>query len=156
MITPERLKELIEQGATIWYVGTILKFKYNLDKTYYVEDNYLMQSYCEFDDDVVTRTLGILDNLFETKEDAEEYLEFGNVTREERLYTPNYEEFLDKKFVYFYNKNYNNCCLHYLNASNEIYINIGGNNVITVGSLTKENYLKARRMCVKLFKGGKV
>lgn len=68
MITKQRLKELIEQGATV----------------YYIQDNkYIKEIQCENIPSFWRREewLNIhTDTLFETKEDANEFLEFGNVT----------------------------------------------------------------------------
>ena len=154
MITVERLKQLIAQGATIYenkeeHILEIGFDNANIRLGYKVSGIYL--------------TFGIqnptiiakLENLFETKEEAEEYLEFGNITITKTLKLPNWEE-VQKKLklggtwnIKFYSKNeLDECCLS---------INAFNNTVIVLGykcwELTKENYNEARRLCKKLFLG---
>ena len=85
--------------------------------------------------------------------DLEWHKEFGNRTRTERLELPTWEEFEEKKFVWFFDSYHKGCCLHYLNCSNKIFVNVGGE-VIEIGDLTKENYTLACRKCKELFLGG--
>lgn len=63
------------------------------------------------------------------------------------------EEFDEQKFVWFVDKNKMKCCLYYINCTNKIFINVNGD-VINIGELNKENYLKACEMAKKLFLGG--
>ena len=163
MITKERLEELIEQGATIWKVlyGTPIETK--LNKNSYVcnqlnlREDYLM----EYSTEEWSHTMsGLLSHLFETKEDAEEYAEFGNITRTERLELPSWEEFNKVSTFTFKRKD---------GADMEIAIwhNCPDDDCKTIKithsydwtaccfekPLTRENYDEARRICVKLFKG---
>ena len=150
MITKERLKELIEQGATIYEVDTFGVNDIILKQGDYVEENGVLHTqvivggYNYFYDE----------RLFEAKIDAEWHKEFGCIERTERLELPTWEEFNEKKFVWFFDKDHKSCCLHYLGCSNQIFINVDGD-VIGIGDLTKETYNLACRKCKELFLGEK-
>lgn len=163
MITKERLKELIEQRAIIYRVGMCFIFDYKLDKTYYIEDNNLVQSFCEFDDDVVTRYLGTFDELYETKEEAEWQLEFGNIQRTEILSLPSWEEFCEwDKLIPNYSFKFTSKAkehfMLYLWEHKEIFIwSIDDRAYYRCwGEAIKENYIEACRLAKKLFLGEKV
>ena len=95
-----------------------------------------------------------------TKEDAEEYAEFGNITRTERLELPSWEEFNKVSSFTFESKD---------RIMMEIAIWIislnGKDKAIKITELNdwsaccfekpliRENYDDARRLCIKLFKG---
>ena len=160
MIEKERLQELIEQGATIWFYEDLSG----------IEIIDLKEDGCKYE-------IGIVDadnrehllrtsiskygksiddwwwfsGLFETKEELDWYIEFGCIERTERLELPTWEEFDAQKFVWFFDKDHRPCCLHYLNCNNMIFVNVGGA-VIEIGEYTKENYTIACRKCVELFK----
>lgn len=101
-----------------------------------------------------------LEDLFETKEEADWENEFGNITRTETLRLPNWEEFqniLRKKGrvdIYFYDTNKQQhalwitmvqiCVVDFFSDGS-----YGG----TDEPLTKENYTEACRLCKKLFLG---
>ncbi len=185
MITKERLEELIEQGATIWKVpyGTPIETK--LNKNSYVcnqlnlREDYLM----EYSTEKWSYTMsGLLSHLFETKEDAEEYAEFGNITRTERLELPsweNIESIIEQKKRFGLNHSdrvlakiitkdsiyYFKLCkdldlftfeLKQTYIGEDLYEQLSSKFPISLGKVTKNNYDKARRLCVKLFKGEKV
>ena len=93
MITKERLQELIEQGATIYIGFGSPCYEIIIDKTWNIEkDTHLKRGsfYVQ------------LKFLFETKEDAEEYAEFGNITRTERLELPSWGEVNHKERIFVY------------------------------------------------------
>jgi hypothetical protein len=108
-------------------------------------------------------------NLFETEDEAREHLEFGNITRTERLELNNYETFLKSNTGTMF---YLNACEHLLHkvrhsADNEnpdwrievcVFYNDleESSEVLYSKPLTRENYNEARRLCVKLFKGEEV
>lgn len=142
MITKERLEELIDQKTPIYWKSAKIKpsswSKYTIIGNTIVKGN-LKDIYSLYD-------------LFETKEDAEWHEEFGCIERTERLVLPTWEEFINQKFVWFFDKNHKSCCLHYLGCSNQIFINIDGD-VISIGDLTKENYTIACRKAKELFLG---
>lgn len=169
-ITKERLEELIEKGATIygiddrWDIAEVRELSAN--QLYYSSsnDNYQYM----FDDCGVIEFFE--DELFETKEDAEEYAEFGNITRTERLELPSWEQIkLLPKYTkyYFYGKDNALCGLcispkdsltRFDGSTEELEswcgIDVDDNCEIEhFAPLTRENYNEARRICVKLFKG---
>ena len=150
MISKERLEELIEQGATIYFVynGNV-----DLKEGIYKDDFILNKTYVSIY--WTTRSHQVkYENLFETEEEAKWFAEFGCVERTEKLELPTWEMFDEKKFVWFVDKSQNQCCLYYLNVANKIFINVSGE-VIEIGDFTKENYTLACRKCKELFLGEK-
>lgn len=157
MITKERLEELIEQGATIygiddrWDIVEVREL--DAQQIYYSSSNVNYQYV--FDDHSVVEFFD--DKLFETKEDAEEYVEFGNITKTIQLNYVSWEEFKnqDRNFS-FRAYPYDYYCY-----TDGRYVEIkeyyrSSDRVIFSKKLTRENYNEARRLCVKLFKGESV
>lgn len=156
-ILRERLEELIKQGATIygvddrWDISEVREL--DAQQIYYSlsNDNYQYV----FDDHSCIEFFE--DELFETKEDAEEYAEFGNITRTERLELPSWEQVQDGFYyngrVPIYEDDRNLC---FISTSKDIvlknYASLKNQNKFKK-PLTRENYNEARRLCVKLFKG---
>lgn len=155
MITKERLEELIEQGATIWtnnicHIKLVNDNQHNIElykDCLYIEEEFKSKSNIWWED--YTKEFK---DLFETKEEAEWHKEFGCIERTERLELPTWEEFDGQKFVWFFDKDHKGCCLHYLNCSNKIFVNVGGE-VVEIGELNKENYTIACRKAKELFLG---
>ena len=154
MIEKQRLEELIEQGATIY-------------STSWEEEINLGEYWCEifetdWDGKTITRLvvhedeehnpMYMLENLTEDIEGAKWHKEFGCIERTERLELPTWEGFEEQKFVWFVDKEQNVCCLHYVDFSNRIFINVSGE-VIDFGEITKENYTLACRKAKELFLG---
>jgi len=170
MITPERLKELIEQGATIYClqddaaVAGLISLNYN-DTKYYVND-YGLKIVRPNNEEVWE-----LHELFETRSEAEWHVEFGNVERVERLSFPSYDRFLKLNCgITFYVKgeeyklrkarlsadddNPNWILqLYKLQYCDEWSDNC---NDIFEKPLTEEYYTEACQLCVKLFKGEEI
>lgn len=137
MISEERFKQLADKQATVYWV------------------------YKDFID-VVTANLSDVDwfgyeRVFETEEEATEYLKYGNVTRTEKFPYVSWEEFCNGKSIKFTTKdNYSFTC------EVVIYSDLGKAIIIYrpliaceifKEPLTRENYRKALDICVKLFKG---
>ena len=155
MITKERLEELIEQGATIygiddrWDIVEVREL--DAQQIYYSSSNANYQYV--FDDHSVVEFFD--DKLFETKEDAEEYAEFGNIPRIEWLELPSWEDVLKGEDISIHFQNQRK------DIAYELYVDAykGGifiekdHEVIWIRPTTRENYNEARRLCVKLFKG---
>lgn len=157
MITKERLQELIEQGAIIYWIygknieKKTLKHKYH---RFFICDNELNE---------YNAKLGIgiwkhkLSKLFETKEEAEWHKEFGNITRTERLCIPLYEDVINdlknRSGLYTIVDNIDFCFQVFIDSCNP-----ERNQIWTTGlhdmRLTKENYTIACRKCKELFLGG--
>lgn len=165
MIEKERLEELIEQGATVYMANRYTEGIFLDKRNFEVTDKELVFKYKIY--------AVLLEDLFETKEDAEEYAEFGNITRTERLELPSWEDVksLTKYTKHsFYGKDnalYGLCIkpkdsLTRFDGSIEELeswcgIDVDGNCEIEhFAPLTRENYNEARRLCVKLFKGEEV
>lgn len=169
MISKERLEELIKEGATIYAIvkkpfiagySQILEVEeFDLkapivkeiseDGKQFLYFNYLLE----------------LEYLFETKEDACWELEM-TATRTETLKLPKWEEFIQNdKQVIFYDKDKT----YYLDkVMNRTHIIIGYKCIIDLNEeleanrynfyrkpATKENYIEACKLCLKLFKGEK-
>ena len=159
MITENRLKELIEQGAIIYRVyADVSVYETKLSKVIHDVDNaHLWEN---LNNRFIPKRVGYpLNQLFETKEEAEEYLEFGNIVREERLELPSWEEFLkmslwdDKNNVEF-KTNKGNTIQIFKTKQSEIIV-MRDTETVFNKPLTKENYNEARRLCKKLFLGEK-
>lgn len=162
MITKERLKELIEQGADIWQVidNEVYQLRKDLYQHWVVKEDRI-----EWYDKIVPSGACyiLFEYLFETKADAEWQVEFGCIERVERLVLPTWEEFRkwDKlvkfcnngtnysMYVFIKNKNTNNCRII-------IYADNGEQDwFLFEQPLTKENYILACRKAKELFLGGK-
>lgn len=104
------------------------------------------------------------DTLYETKEEAEWALEFGNITRTEKLELPSWEEFQKTHTTINFYKNGCEYGLHRVNYSAdrnnpdfkiEVYVFYNdleeSSDDLFSEPLTKENYIKACRLCKKLF-----
>lgn len=152
MISKERLEELIEQCATIYsneYGEIQLKKENDLSLYENGQNNYILYALepnKKYNNEIFD------EDLFETEEEAKWFAEFGCIERTERLDLPTWEEFEEKKFVWFVDKSQNQCCLYYLNVANKIFINVSGE-VIEIGDFTKENYTIACRKTKELFLG---
>lgn len=167
MIQENRLEELIKQNKTIYcvnlddkigfinfidYEGKVLenalkirvKIKPDLSNWYGCEPNW--------SDDIS------LNDCYETKEDAEEYLEFANIERMEKFPFIPYKEFI--KFTNITFKSKDNVKMElavWYNSKDEKTIKLTELNDWNVcyfeKPLTQENYHKALRVCKKLFLG---
>lgn len=154
MITKERLEKLIEEDAVLYWLlrGDILLVDTTLiNKLGDIAIEYLDETYhCNL-------TVNISD-LYESRDDVEEEREFGSVFRTERLIFPYWSDVLKGEdiSIHFQNKR--------KDISYELYVDAhkGGifiekdHQVIWLKQITRENYNKARRLCVKLFKGEEV
>lgn len=156
MITKEQLEELIEQGATIYGID---------DRWDIVEVRELdaKQIYCSSSNDnyqYVFDDCGVVeffeDDLFETKEEAEWYVKYGEVTKSETISFPTYEKMMQdlegKTGIYTI-----------IDASNVLLeVNLGKHYVDQIylytkedkfnWNLSKEGYEQACEMCVCEFK----
>lgn len=159
MIDKETLLKKIENGETVWQLLYFVKPQHEikeikLDGSYFIKSksigDCLMKLVNELKDSV-----GVISNLFETKEEAEWELEFGNITRTEKLELPTWKEvqngkrycFDDKYHThnYMFGKSYliKNCIIVGINGSadNKFDCNYDG-------------YINACRLCKKLFLEG--
>ena len=171
MISKERLQELINEGATIWYYeyepfiagySSIIHIcSVNLSSDCSIKDNTLYDAQASFEDHNYDVLIGKLTDLFETRKEAEWQLKY-HATRIEELNLPTWEEFIkeDNTVISFW-KNGHKITLYK-------YIKNKRTNNITIMVLddmadcacwkfkkpaTEENYIKACDLCLKLFKG---
>ena len=98
MITRERLEKLIKQEATIWVENQYCNaYDVELSNYNYVaitdnKESLMFLDYSIQEDDPESVLVDYLENLYETKEDAEFVKEFKNITRTETLNLPTWEE----------------------------------------------------------------
>lgn len=170
MISKERLKELIEKGATIvrnsmdWDSGKSMGVdEIKLNNNYKITANNCNNGCFLMYNGIHTSNLvEDLKNLYENIDDYNWHKDFGCITRTERLELPTWEEFSkwDKSikfynnstkysmYVFVKNKNTKNCRII-------IYADNGEQDwFVFEQPLTQENYLKACRKCKELFLGG--
>lgn len=179
MITKERLEELIEQEATIYYKEYGKIKDVTLDNSYYIDKfsevsniDVLCRGCCDFDDDKFRIIVTFLSELYETEEDAEFVLKY-HTFRVEKFEPPTWEEFEKRKFYEFQGKNGRTyyiqhltyCDLLVVYDNDDCYTNqLTGavidhtyeNTNIFKETPTKENYIKAVEIARKLFLGESV
>lgn len=148
MITKERLKELIEQGATIYKISkeTFIAGASDFLKIVEVPSGLYSKE--------INDGLGCqpdYDLLFETKEEVEWYLEFGNITRTETLSFPTYRLFGINEIIV--------CTPRFLfsklsDPAMFIIFDRNKREVVFEKSQSKRNYIEACRLAKKLFLEG--
>ena len=147
----EELKKAIEKGESVWYIVNNELAEIDLSCNFHkIEDSELLTWYDKYSKDYYTHRKK-LEDLYKSQAEAEHYLYHANVTRTEQLPFLTWEEFLEEKYIWFVDKEQNQCCLYYV--TNFILINKSGE-LIEKGELTEENFYKAYDECVRLFKGG--
>lgn len=161
MIRKERLEELVKKGAMIYEAkyGNINPVDFSKNKVRWFGKNCIT-----LEPSLVERygNHKYYKNLFETKEEAEEYAEFGNITRPERLDLPTFDELFDEIFAGSFGihtiQRFDNVQIRYkllLSGVAWLFV-VKGKDELFTAQLSRENYNEARRLCVKLFKGEKV
>lgn len=154
MISEERLAELLKTNSTIYtiYGGYVseIELVFGSDE---IEKNHLVElSVNKWGN---THTSYTFDMLFEDRLEAEEFLKYGNVTRIEKFPYVSWEEFCKDGHLQFLNFAHKWCCIYmdkdflylvryYGKRHRETYMKL---------NVSKENYLKALDIAVKLFKG---
>lgn len=172
MITKERLEELIEQGATIYYYNPNAVNLYNLSGTpnvielgktgtVIIDDEletFITRFYTDGRMEKVYRNIYSLEYLFEDKEEFDWLLEFGNIERTEKLTLPTWEEVCERKeemkcwgrktIAEFDGEEVN--IVVPASQPDKTYIEIYCR---FCRPFTKENYIQACRLAKKLFLG---
>lgn len=158
MISKERLEELMRNCAVIYGI------EFDKIESYDLSDEDICISPAEFRDYGlrIFNSLGYwndvrFENLFESKEEAEWYKEFGNITRTERLGLPTWE-IINKEFKDI-NKFGSYAIIDTAGVYMDIFVDNYKNKFIVLTTqprmlLTKENYTLACRKCKELFLGG--
>lgn len=170
MINKERLRELIKEEKMVYLVDNDFIYdiylKEDKDNKNDITDTGLFTQWREWNK---SDPLGQwfhdkykFERLFENEDDAKEYLKYGNISREEKLELPTWEEFKNfKKSIIFrvLSKDIieeDDTIFQCYNNGNAIIIyNDFNSSRIFNKPLTRENYDKARDVCIKLFKGEK-
>lgn len=159
MISKERLEELIKQCATIFEVKSN-KIK-AIELKGRVESGYKWQYIKVYSNNSMNGKNHYLIRLFETKEEAEWYKEFGNITRTITLKLPTWGEFHKKTY---YGEHYGvifqgqetgcfyQMCEH-LNPNSITIYNMDSHDIIFSMPQTEENYILACKKCRELFLG---
>ena len=150
-ITKERLKELIEQEATVCIIdswGVIWEEK--LSQSHFVgiadEEESLMRQYTLNDADLID----YIRNIYENKEDAEFVAKY-HTSIVEKFEPPTYEEFVEMEEWCFFQKNHTQTIIRVLGTK---YLGVETNfERYFTGDLSKENYIKAVEKAKKLFLG---
>ena len=142
-MTKQEIEKAIENGKSVWGIykktNRICEIKSSeINKIHSYTITWGKEYYCYIKD------------LFKTKAEAEHYLHHANVTRTETLPFLTWEEFLKEKYIWFVDKEQNQCCLYYITKF--ILINKSGE-LIEKGELTEANFYKAYDECVRLFRG---
>lgn len=135
------LEEAIKNGDSVWAYNDFLHkvIPYKANEIAITGINTNMPAY-------------ELKDLFATKQQAEHYLHHANITRTEQLPFLTWEEFLEKKEMYFlgYNENVYKLSIY------EAWIwleNAKYSEMVDRWSLSETNFYKAYDECVRLFKG---
>lgn len=158
MITKERLEELKKEGATIyWLIGKMV-LNIHLDSSYYVSDANIL---CNKRSEDEKTCVDYIENLYETKEQAKWALKYY-ATRTEELTLPMWEDYTsaDSSIIRFYAKERKYTMYIYVKnkKTNNCRILIRADDgeqdwLVFEEPATKENYIKACNLCLKLFKG---
>lgn len=158
MITKERLEELIKEEKGCYIFANAYTIGYiHLNKKYepIIEVNENGYNLWIFTSNEFDFRDCIHDySLFETKEDARWELEM-TATRTETLKMPTWEEFIKIKHYSFLGNNYTFYNLY--KRYNKLYLEFSFDDEYYHQSdkwdLTKENYIEACKLCLRLFKG---
>lgn len=152
MISKERLEELIENNGTVYCVLDNV-YKITLDKRYFcILGNYLQWS-TVLNKLMPRRTLHIED-IYETKEDAEFVKEFKNITRTETLNLPTWEELNIIDEIKIYGENGKQYLVQADEYDISVYASDGYDFILYKRfERTKDNYIKACTIARKLFLG---
>lgn len=166
MISEERLQELIRQEATIWVKNQYCK-AYDVELSHYnyvaITDNkesLMFLDYSIQEDDPERVLVDYLDNLYETKEDAE-WASMATC-RMEMFNPPVWEYFLEKNGYVFLSKRHQEVIIRidaimFANGTTREYVVVENNfERFYTGDLTKDNYIKACTIARKLFLGESV
>lgn len=162
MIEKERLEELIEKGATVYCPYFLYYDGVKLNKNTDTITDAGILIYRQIYKYESTHDFFKFDNLFETKEDSEEFAEFGNITRTERLELPSWED-VKRDSETLKNGTYTIAEHKYLFSLNLKILKFFPTQIVLFTdtekygwNLSRENYNEARRLCVKLFEGEEV
>lgn len=158
MITKERLEQLIKEGATIWYYeyepfiagysNIIHICSVNLSSDCSIKNNTLYDAQViSFEDHNYDVLIGKLTDLFETRKEAEWHLKH-HATRTEELDLPTFDDLTEIDFIAKNGDKY-----HLFNQDGMLVLYNRNKGSEFFKEMTKENYIEACDLCLKLFKG---
>lgn len=160
MITEERLKELIQQRATIWCSSWEEEVKLSpencvIDDLFFYATNSKEKRLLVLEDDKKTAFCSYRLQFLEEDVETEKFkLEFQNITRTETLSLPTFEELKKFEVLDFKAKDGYQYTIYYISGFKTLAITgITGNKYY--GEATKENYLEACKIAKNLFLGEK-
>ena len=165
MISKERFEELIKNADENSIIWGVTDYTYHKSKPNLKIDYFKLLNIPTLYKNNVDKFLKIENHsiFFETKEEAEKYiewyLEFGNITREEKLSLPSWEELekdLDFRTGDFWivDNNYLRLIYDKNEFNSQIILKTKEENYNW--NATKENYIEACRIARKLFLGEQV
>ena len=179
MITKKRLEELIKQKAKVYFIqnesfiagySSIIKIK-ELDlsnfKPIYFTSSNIKNDFVAIKSANSTIDRNDFENLFETKEEAEWELEFGNIARTETLNLPTWKKIKRKPtIINFMSKDCRLCklCLGEIVAvignrtksAKKRYVCVRIDKDDHYFERTEKGYIEACELCRKLFLGEEV
>ena len=163
MISKERLQELIKQEATIWVENQYCNaYDVELSNYNYIaitddKESLMFLDYSIQEDDPESVFVDYLENLYETKEDAEFAREFKNITRTETLNLPTWEELNIIDEIKIYGENGKQYLVQADEYDISVYASDGYDFILYKRfERTKDNYIKACTIARKLFLGESV
>lgn len=166
MISEERLQELIKREATIWVKNQYCNaYDVELSNYYYVaitdnKESLMFLDYSIQEDDPESVFVDYLENLYETKEDAE-WAPMATY-RTEIFNPPVWEDFLKKNDYIFLSKSHKEVMIRidaimFANGTTREYVAVENDfERFYTSDLTKDNYIKACTIARKLFLGENV
>lgn len=154
-MTRQEIEKAIENGESVWYADNFNEKVWEIDlNKKYKPEIYLDQILYVYQNinDRFKQEL-FIEDIYETKAEAEHYLHHANVTRIETLLFLTWEEFKREKEIEFTDKN---GVLTWLYIIKNKTPNIQLENrfeKLKMWDLTEANFYKAYDECVRLFKG---
>ena len=149
-MTRKEIEEAIDNGNSVWCVYKDQSDIYEIKE---VEIEKVLSNVFLWGREYYS----YIKDAFKTKAEAEHYLHHANISRVEQLPFLTWEEFKERKELFFTNKSGYPMCLCIVDTKLGKKIGLGGANgyfdLQQVWDLTEENFYKAYDECVRLFKG---
>lgn len=158
MIKKSRLEELIKEGATIYCADRDVQFPIPI---FLNEEDFVKKEDLPHEENCIRDNI-LLEDLYETEEQAEWALKYQHIPKTEWLDLPMWEEMYESanRNVFYHRKGIIGKIdgIRYPNVDERVITirSIYARNekdVLFNAPATEENYIKACDLCVKLFKG---
>lgn len=156
MISKEQYKKILSKNGSLYFVDLTYKkvIEQKAQNTKFIDFSDHPEIHFYSDEGEMFWKIE-LKHLFESKEEAEWQLEFGNITRTETLKLPTWEEFCKAPNLKFCGAEHN--LYHFFSDLKWLWLEQVVDENWTIGlyleRATKENYIKACRLAKKLFLG---